>query len=369
VGRHGSPPQPQLHAPFDWYVVDKFGVGRSKPAWIERIGKKYQWIALNRLIGIVSDHAPKNPHSWDPPAPAVPGPHTDISRQVDPTVVDFAPADPTSRSWVPGYDWARALAKTDVEWFADGTDLPDIAVNEADLDSRPHIVLSGIYDWTNGSDTTERTRRIWTQLHTWLVATQDLATAIGELEGRDLLGEPVARNLEMSCGYVGEFPFGHHHGADLHAMRPEGTEPLSVAAQRAAWRLLGEYGYAPGDQKTISLDMPAPEFFGLAPGELHWSGRNGWTDHTGQLVMTVRHTNNAGQNELLADANWLEQWLTAEQKSLIWVENTGKDAFGGSGGSGSYPERLERTQVRSWTPGGSMQTAATGWDRIPASTS
>jgi hypothetical protein len=85
--------------------------------------------------------------------------------------------------------------------------------------------------------------------------------------------------------------------------------------------------------------------------------------------MTVRHTNNAGQNELLADANWLEQWLTAEQKSLIWVENTGKDAFGGSGGSGSYPERLERTQVRSWTPGGSMQTAATGWDRIPASTS
>jgi hypothetical protein len=114
--------------------------------------------------------------------------------------------------------------------------------------------------------------------------------------------------------------------------------------------------------------MPAPEFFGPAPGELRWNGRNGWTDHTGQLVAIVRHAVNAGRNELLVDADWLERWLTVEQKSLIWVENTGKDAYGDRGGRGSHPGRLVRSQVRSWTPGGSMQTAALGWDRIAAST-
>ncbi len=360
--------QPRLHAPFDRYVVDKFGMGRSKPAWIERIGKKYQWIALNRLIGIVSDHAPKTPNRWDPPSPAVPGPHTSISRQVDPTVVEFVRADPTPRPWVPGYDWAPTIGKTDAEWIADDTDLPDVAVNEAIVEGRPHIVLSGSYRWNNASDATEHTRGIWTHLCTHLVAAQDLATAISELEARDLLGDPIANHPEIHHGYVGEFPYGHHHGESLHVMRHEWSEPLTVPTKPAAWGLLGEYGYAPGDQSTISLDMPAPEFFGLAPGELRWNGRNGWTDHTGQLVANVRHAVNADQNELLVDAEWLERWLTAEQKSLIWVENTRKDAYRGFGGGLSHPGRLNRSQVRSWTPGGGTQTAEPGWYRIAAST-
>lgn len=362
--------RPRLHASFDQYVVGKFGVGRSKPAWIERIGKKYQWMALNRLIGIVSDHVPKTPDSWDPPAPAVPGPQTDISRQVDPTVVEFVAADPTPRPWVPGYDWGPTIAKTDAEWIADDTDLPDIAVNEAVFEGRPHFVLSGDYNWNNSSDSTKRTRGIWTRLCTHLVATQDLATAVRELERRDLLGDPITDSPEMHHGYVGEFPYGHHHGEGLHVMRHEWTEPLTVPTEPAAWGLLGEYEYAPGDQNTISLDMPAPEFFGLAPGNLRWNGRNGWTDHTGHLVATVRHAVNAGQNELLVDAEWLERWLTTEQKSLIWVENTGKDAYRefGGGGRGSHPGRLTRSQVQSWTPSGSMQTAAPGWYRIAAGT-
>ncbi|SFJ52847.1 hypothetical protein SAMN05216275_109281 [Streptosporangium canum] len=358
--------QPRLHASFDEYVLGRFGSGRPKPAWIERIGKKYQWIALNRLIGIVSDHVPKTPDSWDPPPPAVPGPQADISRQIDPTIVEYAPTDRTQRPWVPAYDWAPTVAKTDAEWIADDTDLPDVAVNEAAFEGRPHIVLAGTYDWKNASGT-EYTRGVWTHVYTHMVATQDLAAAISELEGRDLLGKSIARNPEVHYGYVGEFPYGHHHGVGLNLMRHEWTEPLTVPTHPAAWRLLGEYEYAPGDQNSFSLYMPAPEFFGLAPGELHWNGRNGWADGAGQLVATLRHTGNVGQNELLVDAEWLERWLTAEQKSLIWVENTGKDVYRDLGGRGSHPGRLTRSQVRSWTSGGSTQTAAPGWYRIAAS--
>ncbi|WP_285581343.1 hypothetical protein [Herbidospora sp. NBRC 101105] len=360
--------QPELHASFDAHVLSKFGSGRPKPAWIERIGKKYQWIALNRLIGIVSDHVPKTPDSWDPPPPAVPGPQTDISRQVDPTVVEYAPADQTPRPWVPAYDWASTFAKTDAEWIADDTDLPDVAINGAAFGGRPHIVLAGTYDWKNGSGTTEPTRGVWTHLCTHMVETKDLAAAISELESRDLLGESIARNPEVHYGYVGEFPYGHHHGVGLNLIRHERHEPLSVPTQPASWQLHGEYEYAPGNQKGFSLYMPAPEFFRVAPGELHWNGRNGWSDDAGQLIATLRHTGNVGQNELLVDAEWLERWLTAEQRSLIWVENTGKDVYRAVGRRGSDPGRLTRSQVRSWIPGGSPQTATPGWYRIAAST-
>lgn len=79
------------------------------------------------------------------------------------------------------------------------------------------------------------------------------------------------------------------------------------------------------------------------------------SDHPPQVEASAGHRG--------VDAEWLERWLTAEQKSLIWVENTGKDVNRGL----SHPGRPPRSQVRSWTPGGRMRTAAPGWDRIAAS--
>ncbi|WP_340539961.1 ATP-binding protein [Nocardioides sp. GXZ039] len=358
--------RPEWHASFDGYVLGKYGMGRSKPAWIERIGKKYQWIALNRLIGIVDDHVPKTPSSWDPPAPPIPGPHTDISRQVDPTVIEFAPVDPTPRAWVPGYNWTPTFDKTDAEWIADDTDLPTVAVNEATVDGRRFVVLSGTYDWTNATDTTDRTRGMWTHVYPHLVATADLPTAITELENRDLTGIDLARPPQLHQGYVGEYPYGHHHGEALNIIDHEWREPLSVPTRPAAWDILGEYEYAPDELRTISLDVPAPDFFGPTPGNLHWNGRNGWTDDNGQVVAVLRHTVNAGRNELLVDADWLEQWLTAEKTSLIWVQNTGKEVYRGFSAGRTTPGALSRSLVQSWTPGGDVQTATPGWYRLPA---
>ena len=357
----------EWHASFDGYVVGKYGGGRGKPVWIERIGKKYQWIALNRLIGHVSDHAPKTRDSWDPPPAPVPGPATTISRQIDPTVIEFEPAHDNPRSWVPTYDWAPTAGKSDAQWVADDTDLPSIAVNDAEHEGRPFIVLSGYYDWNDATDDSKRTRGIWTHLYSHMVKTTDLPAALAELEGRDLLGHDISNAPGTQDGYVGEFPYGHHHGETIHVVNHESREPLSVPTQPASWDILGEYEYAPGDHKTISLDAPAPKFFGPAPGNLHWNGRNGWTDNTGQLIAVLRHTVNVGQNELLIDATWLEQWLTAEQKSLIWIENTGKDVYRGIGGGRTHPGRLSRSQAHFWTPGADPQLAAPGWDRIPAS--
>jgi hypothetical protein len=356
----------ERHAWFDGYVVGKYGAGRGKPKWIERIGKKYQWIALNRLIGHVSDHAPKTPNSWDPPPAPVPGPATTVSRQIDPTVTGFEPADNAPRPWVPTYDWTPTTGKTDAQWVADDTDLPTIALTEAEHEGQPFFVLSGYYEWNNGTDSSKRTRGIFTHLYAHLINTADLPAASVELEGRDLLGHGISNRPQTHDGYVGEFPYGHHHGETIHTINHESSHPLGVPTQPAAWDILGEYEYAPGGYETISLMAPAPEFFGAAPGNLHWNGRNGWTDNTGKLTAVLRHTVKAGQNELLVDAGWLEQWLTAEQKSLVWVENTGKDVYRGFGGGRAHPGALTRSQVRSRATGGAMQTSPPGWYRLAA---
>ncbi|HEY0258653.1 MAG TPA: hypothetical protein VGC18_02270 [Lacisediminihabitans sp.] len=185
--------RPRLHSNFDGYVLGKYGPGRGKPKWIERIGKKYQWIALNRLIGHLSDHAPKTRSPWEAPPPAVPGPESSIVRQVDPTVTEFEPASDAPRPWVPAYDWDAKIGRADAQWVADDSDLPTIDVASAERDGRTH--------------------QVWTNLYTHVVSTDDLPVALGELEGRDLINDLGMSRLPMSYnGYVGEYPFGRHHG-------------------------------------------------------------------------------------------------------------------------------------------------------------
>jgi hypothetical protein len=359
--------EPRLHAIFDGYVLGKYGPGRGKPKWIERIGKKYQWIALNRLIGHLSDHAPKTRSSWEAPPPAVPGPGSSIVRQVDPTVTEFEPVSDAPRPWVPVYDWDVKIERTDAQWVADDSDLPTIDVTSAERDGRPFIVVSGSYSWDLTGDTTKLTHHVWTNLYTHLVKTDDLSAALGELEGRDLINDLEMSRLPMSYnGYVGEYPFGHHHGETLSVVEHEWTDPLSVPTRPAVWELLGANEYAPGNLETISFDAPAPEFFGAAPGALHWNGRAGWTDASGRLIAVLRHSVNVGQNELLINSDFLRDWLTAEQKSLIWIENTGKDVYQDMGWSRSHPGALVRSQVRAWTPLQELQTVKPGWQRIPA---
>lgn len=249
--------RPELHAAFDGYVLNVFGGGRSKPKYVERIGKKYQWIALNRLAGIVTDNVPKTLDRWDPPPPVIPGPLTDESRQLDPTIVEYPTFNPTPRTWVPTYDWTPTTTKTDADWIADETDIPNIDITNAALDERPHTVIDGTYEWTNATDDIKRSRIIWTHLNAILVRTEDLASAINELDGRDLNGHDVTRGPELYHGYIAEFPYGHHHGEDIHLIHHEWSEPLSVPTRPASWGLRGEYEYAPGDQSGISLDAPA----------------------------------------------------------------------------------------------------------------
>jgi len=55
---------PERFRNYDAYMIGKFGGGRARPKWAERIGKKYQWIALGRLLGRLADHVSAKREEW-----------------------------------------------------------------------------------------------------------------------------------------------------------------------------------------------------------------------------------------------------------------------------------------------------------------
>ena len=114
------------HGNFDIYLISEYGAGRGRPSWIERIGKKYQWIALFRIMGLVADNFNIKEDSFLSPN------HDFYSRKlkdIDPTVL--MKGIPTSRYkqtwWFPiNYNFEKTQNLTDKEWLNILKDLPDI---------------------------------------------------------------------------------------------------------------------------------------------------------------------------------------------------------------------------------------------------
>lgn len=342
---------PSLHAPFDDYLLRTFGGGRAKPKWMERIGKKYQWIALARVIGAVNDHKRRKRGRWDPPAPPVPGPQWSWLRQLDPTVCE-PPVEPgTVRLWVPPYAWADVANSNDEDWVADDSDLPDIAVDGAGDSVSPHVVLSGSYEWEGPEQANGCRRRIWTHVATVLVHTSDLSALIAELDGRNLAGHEVFRGPMYMSGFVGEYPYGHHNAATQHVIDYEAAPMFSVPTLRGTYDILGEYEYAPDDLEPVSLPAPAPKMFPPPPGSLRWDGRSAWVDSSGRLVASTRRAlGGGGEDELTIDRSWLDEWLRVNDLAVVWIEMAGKDVY--SDRFDYSPGRLLSSRVRYQDPAG-----------------
>lgn len=336
---------PQLHGAFDGYVLRTFGGGRGKPKWIERIGKKYQWIALARLVGTVSDHTQRERGRWEPPEPPLPGPHSDRFRQLDPTVCEPPGPAAAIRPWVPPYAWPDVAKASDEDWVADDSDLPDVAVASAGEPESQHVVLSGSYEWEGPTQASGYRRRIWTQIATVLVKTNDVPPLIDELDGRDLAGHDVFRGPMYMGGFVGEYPYGHHYGAEQHVIDHEATQMFSVPTIRASYDIVGEYEYAPEDLDPVSLDGPAPQMFGASPGTVRWDGCSGWVDNSGRVIAQNRRAlGSSGNNELTVDRAWLDGWLLSNGLAVVWIEMAGKDVY--SEHRDYSPGRLLSTRVR-----------------------
>ncbi|PHV61297.1 hypothetical protein, partial [Cyanobacterium aponinum] len=112
---------------YDRYLLGKYGGGRGRLTWVERLGKKYYWILLQRLAGILADHLPRKINSWegDTSFPRLQG--IDL-RDIDPTDLRaFSPQREINIEWYQpiNYDFNKVSDLSHEEWIA-LQDFPDL---------------------------------------------------------------------------------------------------------------------------------------------------------------------------------------------------------------------------------------------------
>ena len=304
-------------ANYDGYMVNKYGGGRGKPKWAERIGKKYQWIALARLAARVTDHVEKRSR-WDPEPLRTPLSYED-GRDIDPSwLLRGSLAEKTTSWWLPEeYDFENVSAMNNREWTARYLDMPNTSAmlsERLDEAGKRWIVLEGYPGWSSKS------RRIWLHLHSYLIPTAERDSCWEWLQKQNFMGRWMPEGTSFHEGFVGEYPWGisfnlYEDSYLLHDGLRQKKPPCQMIPTSNS--LSVSYEYNAYEEESISIHLPARCFFD--DHSLRWNRASGYLSADGQLRFFDPSVVEPGPSALLVDSDFLQDFLSKHNLSIVWT--------------------------------------------------
>lgn len=199
------------HGRFDRYLIAKYGVGRSKPFEVERIGKKYQWIALFRIMGLVTDNFNVKENNFLAPN------HDFYSRKLNDIDTTFLMRKIYINRykqtwWFPvNYDFEKKQNLTDEKWLKSSEDLPNIKnalIVKNPLDNEDYYILLAFPDWSSRKNENEYPyRNIWIHIRSYLVPKGKSDKFYMWLSKQNLIGRWMPEGFELSENFIGEYPW------------------------------------------------------------------------------------------------------------------------------------------------------------------
>jgi hypothetical protein len=338
-------PGPKGHsALFDRNLLATFGGGRGKPAWAERLGKKYYWIFLYQLVGQVADHVPRK--HWSPrKCRAVTNDLQALDlRDIDPTDVRMFSRDlPEDESWLSPCPYVFTepdAPEDDAAWVAK-SDLPNIegALILTDNEGDRWHALDMPATW-NGK---RANRKVTTYRH----VSRGVSTATCSIADIEKVKRSFSKGLldfdhdpHDYRGYLGEYPQRWPYRSRMNDDVTFGFKSGGIDFSHISLRQLrgGEWerDYSQ-DGRSPSLLMPSPDL--VKAGDLHWDGRGSWFDGQGMTqVIDPWWWSDLGSG-LIVRLDYLDHFLEAQCNALAILGFQIKFIAGTSAGPGRLIER------------------------------
>jgi len=211
----------KLHGNFDRTLDRYHNYGRSehKP---ERIGKKYQWIALHELLALSSDHFQiKDETAWlkEKTSPYE-GPWQLSIRDIDPSCIlkEFPNTKPEN---VPNFKWevqnqynAWHKNSSHSAWLKRSMDLPDPRKIIEFVDERgiAWVALKVFIEWQEEIPPEQEkynlpTRRLWYIIKSYLARATDKDKVFKWAKRQHFMGRWMPESHEFYHVYLGEYPW------------------------------------------------------------------------------------------------------------------------------------------------------------------
>jgi hypothetical protein len=311
---------------YDGHMLNRYGGGRSKPAWAERIGKKYQWIAMYQLAARLSDHLVRNRETSFRPNPIRQPLILLEERQFDPTLQESIAERKSEGNawWVPSsVDLAAYAGLSDSSWVSLRDDIPELSrlLVPIKREGKEWILLNGHLSWNTRPperDSDKPYRDLWIQIRGYFLQPETSEEGYSAIAGRNFFGRWMPEGAEWLHGFVGEYPWGAAYNIDPESYhRRGGHSDLPCDFMPACDQVVAEWEYDASLPQSIYIPVPARVLF--EPGDLWWNGKDGFLNGNGQTVFRAPNVTEAGPPALFADSDDLLPRLARIKKRLIWT--------------------------------------------------
>jgi hypothetical protein len=356
----------EVLAGYDDHMIYRYGGGRGRPPWAERIGKKYQWIALNQLAARLADHVEPKEMDWGPQVTGIPLVY-DSGRDIDPSFLATGrlPSRNGAVWWFPQeYDFAAVAGMSSADWAAFRDDLPSseqLLMPLSPKGGRQWQLLEGYPNWSARQEDDDEGftphRQIWMHIRGYLVKEKSADRAFKWLSKQHFMGRWMEEGAQFGEGFVGEYPWGIPFTKYPDSWHRRGRTRKGPARLTPVCNsITSSYEEDAYQEGSINILVPARMFF--VQEQLRWDGLSGYQGPDGRLRFLDPSLIERGKSALLVDREYLLEYLRREKLVLVWTVLGEKILIGDMGGSAP---RLEFSRAHLLDHEGRLRSSEIIW--------
>lgn len=323
----------KMFSDFERRYSNTYGREGSK---IERIGKKYQWIAFYELLARMSDNLYwANKYEGKK---AYEGPWQLWKRDIDPTIwlrsTNDSKWDEFGWVWWSPYTPIFSVSESE-NWVFDEDTLPDFKnlLIVADSKGEKWHNLRGFRKWTNKSIDGKSKEELWYRINTCIVSKADVDTVLEKMKNKALFDPSTFAPQDSSHqGFLREYPWHPYYKDFIIWRNDEDSRTLKIQHLVP----VNEYKWETGERdksidQYISLYLPNQQL--IKDLNLKWSLGNfsTWENFDGEIIFMDPSELANGPAAALIKSKQFEQWLAENDLQVIWFIGGEKQVFNDKG--------------------------------------
>ena len=337
---------------------DSYGRSASK---IERIGKKYQWIAFYEMIARVSDNFKKYERWGFDKEKEEPyqGPWAPYIRDIDPTILinktgQYKKDEPAESWWSAknSFNWHCS----NEEWVKKMDDLPNFEtlIQIKDPNEQEWLTLQGYPEWSEPKKIGEEKwdyphKSLWCQIRSYLVKDSDYETLRDWFVEQDFMGRWMPESQDRYEIFSREYYWGpayqyflteYYEGKqwrDIHDRESrKNIAHVMVSTESYFW----EEEFDKSKEETLSFFKPCALIYeGM---NLKFNRKEGeLSDNFNEIVCFAPNVYNNSKSSLLIKKDTFLNFLEANGLKIIWTILGEKQILSATANASDYVGQME----------------------------